>query len=775
MHGSLLIDLAWIMVGAAIAALICQRIKLPPLLGYIAAGFFLGPHIGLWHALVSVENAQGLSELGVIFLMFYIGLEFDLERLKKVFTPAFAALALQTLFMLFIGMQASLWLGLSAMNGWFFGGLLSISSSMVSIKLIREKGDIHRPHAQMTVGILVLEDILAILLLSMLSGMAQQGALDIQAIMRSILIVGMFIVVVYLVGKISSPRLIKALETSGAAENITLATLGLIFAVSLLGERFQFSWALGGFLAGAILSGTRLAKRIENLTEPLRDMFSALFFVSVGLLIEPMGLWNHAPAILILSVVVIVGKFTSCWLGLFLAGQSSREAGRSSLIKSQIGEFSFVIVSVGAMYGAISPDLYSIATGIAFVTILLTPALIKNETRILGTIEKLAPSHAKEFCELYSRWQETVKLSLDRSVFLKLARKPVLRIGIHFLIINGVIIAAATISNNVEPPEMLPVSKSLFQQSVFILSLLVSMPFLVDTMRNLNVLVFLFSDTAFSSPTFQQFSKGPYRSVFNILILLILLFVYGSVFLVVAAPFFPSGAIFIAFLILTALVGWIFWKRLVRMHHNIEMTFLQSMNQEVEQRISQRISANLDRLRARQPWHIKVEPVTLASDSKWAGKSIREVDLRKASGASIAGIERSGYDLTEILPSTRLYPNDHIFLLGETSQINAATELLEAKAEEADQETHAFPFHFDRTIVPPFCQWSGMPIIETGIKGDYDVTIVGIQREDERIVGPSPYEKIIEGDMLLIMGCEEDVERFKADLSSHSKSEKPQS
>lgn len=759
------------MVGAAVAALICQRIKLPPLLGYIAAGFVLGPHLGLWHSLVSIENAQGLSELGVIFLMFYIGLEFDLERLKKVFTPAFAALVLQTLFMLFVGMQASLWLGLSTMNGWFLGGLLSISSSMVSIKLIREKGEIHRPHAQTTVGILVLEDILAILLLSMLNGMAQKGALDVEAISRSFLIVGMFIVVVFLVGKMSSPRLIKALEANGTTETITLVTLGLIFAVSLFGERFQFSWALGGFLAGAILSGSRLAKRIENLTEPLRDMFSALFFVSVGMLIEPMGMVKHAPAILTLSAIVVVGKFTSCWLGIFLAGRPAHEAGRSSLVKSQIGEFSFVIVSVGAKYGVISPDLYAIASGIAFVTILLTPALIKNEQRILGTIERMAPSHAKEFCELYSRWQETVQLSLNRSVLLRLARKPVIRIGIHFLLINGIIIGAAAISSIVEPPEALPVSKSVFQQCVFILSLLVSMPLLVDTMRNLNVLVLLFSDTAFSSPTFKQFSSGPYRSVFNILMLLVLLFVYGTVFLVVAAPFFPSGTIFLAFLLTTGLVGWIFWKRLVRMHHNLEMTFLQSMNQEAERRISEKISANLDKLKTRRPWLIKVEPVVLHPDSRWAGKTIGELDLRKESGTQIAGIERSGFELTEIGPNTRLYPNDHIFLLGESNQIATATEILEARVSSAERDSHAFPFHFDRTIVPPFCKWTGMPIIETGIKKDYHVTIVGIQREDERIIGPSPYENVLEGDMLLIMGCEEDVERFKSEMSIHAKTE----
>lgn len=760
---NILNDLAWIMLAAAIAALVFHRIKLPPLLGYIAAGFIIGPK-GVSPDLIDLSSVLQLSELGVIFLMFYIGLEFDLTKLKKVFLPAFLALSLQTLLMLFIGMEASRWFGLSPLNGWFLGGILSISSSMVSVKLMREKKLFHRPHGQTAVGILVFEDFLAILLLVLLSGVAQRGTMDYSAVGRSILFIGIFVVAIFLIGKLSAPRLMKALESKGTAETVTLATLGLIFGVSLIAEAFHLSWALGGFLAGAILSRTILAHKIEIITEPLRDLFSALFFVSVGMLIDPSGIWENAPAILLLSAIVIVGKFSSCWLGLFLAGQRPRSAGRASLVKSQIGEFSFVITAIGAKYAVTDPALQSIASGVAFVTILITPSLITNQDKILDLIERFSPRAAKEFCTLFAKWEITLRLALNRSIFLKLAKKPIIRIGIHFLIINAIIIAAAIISEHVPAPTFIPISQTHFQQGLFMLSILCSLPFLVDTMRNLNVLVLLFSDAALSRRVFQQFSSGVYRSVFNGLTLLLLLFVYGSVFMIIAAPYFPTGTVFAAFLLLTLIFGFAFWKRLIRMHNGWEKALIDSMNNENEERISKQIESNLKKLHSNRPWNVQVKPIILDAESVWAGFKIKDLDLRNKTGALIAGIERGGFELQSVGAETRMYPNDKIFLLGELLQISNAEKLLAEKSV-AVSPTNESNFTFAKIPIPPFCQWIGVPIKGTQIRDHFNVTIVGIQRNESRIIGPNPNETLQNADLLLLMGSEDNLKKFEASLS----------
>lgn len=764
MHAhSILTDLAWIMLSAAVAALIFQRFKIPLLLGYLAAGFLVGPHLGLWPALVTLENVQELSELGVIFLLFYIGLEFDLTRLRQALGPALSALILQTLLMLFVGMEASRWLGLSTMDGWFLGGLLSISSSMVSVKLIRERNLIHRPYANLTIGVLVLEDILAIILLVLLGGMAVEGQMNIEAVGRSVLFIGIFVIIVFLLGKLGAQRLMKILEARGSTEMITLTALGLIFALGLLARQFDFSWALGGFLAGAILSESQLAKRIEELTEPLRDLFSALFFVTVGMLIDPKALLDHLPAILGLSLLVIACKFSSCWLGFFLTGKPALDSTRAALIKSQIGEFSFVIVAIGAKYGATSSELQSIVSGIAFVTILATPTLVHNEARLLKLANRLSPNAAKEFCALYSQWIGTLSLSVGRSAFLKLAKKPITLISIHFFIIVAIIIGAGVVSRWATVPDILPMPQALFQQSIFILSVLICLPFLVDTMRNLNVLVWIFSDSALSRPAFQQFSQGIYRSAFNGLILMLLLFFYGTVFLLVAAPYFPTGAAIVAFLASTGIVGWIFWKKLARMHHNWETAVVRSMKSAAQERIATKISTNLESLKSRQPWNVNVQSVVLEPNSEWAGSKVKETNLRAKTGTLIAGIERGGFEIVSIDPNTKLYPQDRIFLLGEPDQIEQARTFLNTSGGESDSFREAFVF--TREVIPPRCDWHGMRIEDTRIRTRFNVTIVGIQKGDLRIVGPSPQEILEEGDLILVMGSQDNLDGFKSELN----------
>ena len=281
-------------------------------------------------------------------------------------------------------------------------------------------------------------------------------------------------------------------------------------------------------------------------------------------------------------------------------------------------------------------------------------------------------------------------------------------------------------------------------------------------MRNLNVLVLLFSDAAMSRPSFKQFSDGAYRSAFNGLILVLLLFVYGMVFLLAAANYFPTGSVFVAFLVTTVIVGWIFWQNLIYLHHHWETAIIKSMKNEVEERISQKISSSLDAIESREPWQVNVEPVTLSINSKWIGKQIVDIDLLHQSGAIVAGIERSGYDLVSIDPGTTLYPADKIFVLGEPKQIERAKGYLNLQGTKGRSLSE--PFVFIREVVPPRCAWDGMRIQDTQIRSRYRVTIVGIQKGEERIIGPSPQEVLEEGNLILVMGSQENIASFKAVL-----------
>jgi K+/H+ antiporter YhaU regulatory subunit KhtT len=289
----------------------------------------------------------------------------------------------------------------------------------------------------------------------------------------------------------------------------------------------------------------------------------------------------------------------------------------------------------------------------------------------------------------------------------------------------------------------------------------------VDTVRHLNVLMLILSDAALSRRVFQQFSKPAYRSVFNGLILLLLFFIYGSVFFTVAAPYFPTFASIGAFLGLAIILGLIFWQRLVRMHNSWELAFMSSMQQEAQRRITQHISTGLDNLQAAHSWKVEVEPFVIASDSRWVGKRIETIDLRNNCGAMIAGIERGGFDLTNIGPKEILFPKDHVFLLGEPEQIETAKSILDSKAA-SDLTKSPFHFEFDRVVIPPFSKLIGIAIKDSDLRKHYHVTIVAIQRENERIVGPHPEEVLLEDDMLLLMGSKEDLNFFIETLRANT-------
>jgi len=751
-HPNLLQDFAWILLSAGLVSILFQQLRLPLILGYVVAGLLIGPNLLPFSPIHELENIHSLSELGVIFLMFYIGLEFDFSRLKSILPSALLALVMQTLLMLTLGIQISQWLGWSAMNGLFLGGLLSISSSMVAVKLIKDKGDLNRPYANLTVGILVLEDILAILLLVILTGVALTGGFEWQTASQTSFFVGMFVIFVFIIGKLFAKPLIKMLEDRGSTELISMTTLGAICGLSLLAAKFHFSLALGGFLAGAILSNTRLAHRIEELTEPLRDLFSAIFFVSVGMLLDPKLIFKFLPIILLVSATVVLGKFITCWLGLFLTGNAPQTSARASLAKVQIGEFSFVIAALGTQLAVTDEKLHAVASGVAFMTILITPLSIRFTEAMISTGQNLMPHALREFSRVYHNWFEAIRHSFSSNYFLSLASKPFGRIAIHFFLINGILIGTSYISLRIEWDWGIPFINT--QQILFLAGALLCIPLLVDTFRNLNILVLLFTESTLNQKTAKQFSKGIYKEVFNKLILLFVSGLYGLIFLIVSAPYFPTGTTVVVFFLLNLLLAVLFWRRLVHMHHQFESALIDSLHDHAKDMLSGELDNALTQITQRDPWPVKMESYTIEAQSVTAGKSIKELKLRNLTGATIASIEREGLQQTEITPDTVLFPRDKLLLLGEPDQLKATRKLLgESRQHRYMQEAqHATAPSLRKLLIPHHCDWTGIPLKKTPFKSQYGVNIAGIQRGKLKLIGPGPEEWIQEDDLILVLG-----------------------
>src|SRR5882724_2744184 len=354
-------DLAVVMIVAGLVTVIFHRFKQPVVLGYIIAGVIIGPHTPPFPLIRDKETIDTLSDLGVILLMFSLGLEFSMRKLRQVGGTAFIAAFLEILLMVWIGYEIGRLFGWSIMDSIFLGAMLSISSTTIIVKALADLGKTKERFAQLIFGILIIEDILAIVMIALLSGIAMTGALNLATVGITVGKLGIFLVSALVVGLISVPRLIGYVAKFKSNEMLLITVLGLCFGFSLLAAKLGYSVALGAFIIGAVIAESREIHRIEILTEPIRDMFSAIFFVAIGLAIDPKILAAYWLPVVVITIVVVVGKILACAFGTFVSGNDTRTSLRVGMGLAQIGEFSFIIALLGLTLKVTSHFLYPIA------------------------------------------------------------------------------------------------------------------------------------------------------------------------------------------------------------------------------------------------------------------------------------------------------------------------------------------------------------------------------------------------------------------------------
>ncbi|MFI4955486.1 MAG: cation:proton antiporter, partial [Gammaproteobacteria bacterium] len=426
-------DLAIILGISGLVALLFQKIRQPVVLGYLVAGVIIGPYTPP-HALVTdLPNIQTLSDLGVIFLMFALGLEFSFHKLKRVGFSAGLTGIWEVSWMLILGFISGLLLGWSFFDSLFLGAALSISSTTIIIKALEELKLKNKPFAEMIFGILIVEDLLAILLLVILSTVVSTSNIFsmelLGATLKLILVVGAW----FLIGYFFVPSFIRRITPLLNNETLTIVSIALCLFLVCVADYFHYSTALGAFIMGSILAETNLIRRIEHLILPIRNIFAAVFFVSVGMLIDPMILFEQWPTLLLLCIVTIGGKFLITGIGAFLSGQSLDNSVRISMGMAQVGEFSFIIISMGLLLDVISPNLYPLIVGVSAVTTFTTPYLIRLANHPSMQLDKYLPFRVQYLINTYTEWMQR---SSNNPSQRPLYRKAVIR-----LLLNGIIIA----------------------------------------------------------------------------------------------------------------------------------------------------------------------------------------------------------------------------------------------------------------------------------------------------------------------------------------------
>ena len=438
-------SLTVVLAVAALTTVLFHRLKQPVVLGYIVAGLIVGPHVPI--PLVADRSiVQTLSELGVILLMYSLGLEFRLSKLVALAPTAGLTALLQASLMLWLGFLIGQIFGWTVLESLFTGAIIAISSTTIIAKAFDELG-IKGKLRELVVGILIVEDLIAIVLMALLTGLATGSGLAPGPLALTIVRLVVFLVGVLVVGMWVVPPAVRAIERLGSRETTLVASVGFCFAVALVAQAAGYSVALGAFIAGSLVAESGRGKPVAHVIEPVRDMFAAVFFVSVGMLIDPAVIIQYWPAVLVLTLAVVVGNLVGVSIGAFLTGNGMRTSVRAGLSLGQIGEFSFIIAGLGLALGATGEFLYPVAVAVSALTTLLTPWMIRGSDGIAAWIDRKLPRSLQTFAALYGSWIDGLRLRRPEETALRAVRRRAWLMIIDTVVLAGIIIGAAIATN----------------------------------------------------------------------------------------------------------------------------------------------------------------------------------------------------------------------------------------------------------------------------------------------------------------------------------------
>jgi monovalent cation:H+ antiporter-2, CPA2 family len=405
--------LAIVLGVAAVTTVLCQRLRQPVVLGYLIAGLVIGPHVPV-PLVADGSLVHQLSEIGVVMLMFALGLEFRLARLLRVGATASVTAIVQCSLMMWIGFLVGQALGWTTMESLFAGAIIAISSTTIIAKAFADQGVTGRQR-EIVVGILVVEDLIAVLLMAGLTAMASGSGLGARELALTVGKLAGFLVGLIAAGFLILPRVVRVVRRLGSAETTVIASLAIAFGVALLAHAFGYSVALGAFLAGTLVAESGDGEAIEHLLRPVRDVFAAVFFVSVGMVVDPAVIAQHGGAVALLTLAVILGKVVSVAVGVFLTGNGTRLAVSSGMSLAQIGEFSFIIAGLGLALGATRDFLYPVAVAVSAITTLVTPWLIRAAPAAARLVDRKLPPRLQTMAALYGSWLDRMRAASPRA------------------------------------------------------------------------------------------------------------------------------------------------------------------------------------------------------------------------------------------------------------------------------------------------------------------------------------------------------------------------
>ena len=570
-------DLAVVMLVAGATTILFQRLRQPVLLGYILAGVLIGPHTP--GTLVADSRAiDDISNLGVVLLMFTLGLEFSVRKLREVGIGVLAVAVGEVGLMLWIGVGVGQLFGWTGMDALFLGAIISLSSTMVATRTLTESGQRHQPFARLVVGLLVAEDMLAIVMLTLLTAIAIGGSVLAETAFTLIGHLGLFVVVGMILGLLLLPRLVDYVAGFGRDETLLVSVLGICFGASLLAAWMGFSVALGAFLAGAVVAEARSVGRVLHLVEPLRDMFAALFFVAIGLKIDPAMLWQYALPALAIAAVVIAGKTLACSLGVFVVGHDARASLRSGLGMAQIGEFSFVIATLGLSLGVISDFIYPIAVAVSVLCMAASPYLNRSADGLANGLRRVTPRSLRLLMTSYSGWLENLKPVNENAALAAIFRRLLWHIAINVLLVVTLFVIGAYVNaHNWNWFSMFGIDRDLRHTLIWACALFLSLPMLIAVYRKAEALGMLLAEIGIRERLAGSYTQAM-RNVLARIIPLATLLALGLLVSALGSTILPPRGIALSLVVLGVVLAVVLWRSLVQMHARLQAALKETLN-----------------------------------------------------------------------------------------------------------------------------------------------------------------------------------------------------
>ncbi len=662
-------NLAVVLCVAAVATVVFQRLRQPVVFGYLLAGMIIGPHIQI-PLVADPQTVRALSELGVILLMFSLGLEFSIRKLVLVSQKAGAVALFECSVMISIGYLVGQMLGFTRMESIFTGAITGISSTTIIVKAFQEqkvKGRV----TELVFGILIIEDLIAIFLLTILTTISRSGAVSPRDILLTAMRLAMFLAALIGFGILIVPRAIRAVQKLGQPETTLVASIGICFAAALLALSFGYSVALGAFIAGSLVAESGHEAEIETLVRPVRDMFAAIFFVSVGMMIDPTALSEHWGAVLALTLAVIIGKVLAVTIGAFLAGHGRRTAMKAGMSLAQIGEFSFIIASVGVASGVIRGWLYPVAIAVSAITTLTTPLLIKLSNRAAASIDHWLPEPIQTVAALYGSWIERVR-SAPRAPTERSATNRIIRI----ILVDAALLTAVVIGVDVEIDRlsrivgnMTGMSPARVRFMVVLITGLIAVPLIYGLITSARALGNHLARRAFADA--QKGKVDPADAPRRALVILVQLAVVLAVGIPVVAitqPFLPPHQGVFVLVLLTLLLLVALWRNAANLQGHAragaqiiasalanQMASVDGTSDETT--LLEDVNAVLPGLG--EPIAIRVVPKSIA-----VGKSLAQLNLRGATGATVLAIRRGAQQIPTPLGREVICADDVVAVAG---------------------------------------------------------------------------------------------------------------